>query len=125
MNLMEGGATCACPAQAVPVLPKNINQADPNVLHIGPASLEATQRVVRKSEHFCGEQLFSKSVVGKCPRFTHNGDKTDSCTNAPRDKKTRIGRNPKTGEDIEISARRVVTFKGSPVLKAKMNDTAP
>jgi integration host factor subunit alpha len=43
----------------------------------------------------------------------------------PRDKKTRIGRNPKTGEAIEISARRVVTFKASPVLKAKMNELAP
>jgi len=43
----------------------------------------------------------------------------------PRDKKTRIGRNPKTGEAIEISARRVVTFKASPVLKAKMNESAP
>ena len=42
----------------------------------------------------------------------------------PRDKKTRIGRNPKTGEAIEISARRVVTFKASPVLKAKMNENA-
>ena len=39
----------------------------------------------------------------------------------PRDKKTRTGRNPKTGEAIKISARRVVTFKASPVLKAKMN----
>ncbi len=42
----------------------------------------------------------------------------------PRDKKTRIGRNPKTGEAIEISARRVVTFKASPVLKTKMNEQA-
>ena len=43
----------------------------------------------------------------------------------PRDKKTRIGRNPKTGEAIEISARRVVTFKASPVLKKKMNENPP
>jgi integration host factor subunit alpha len=43
----------------------------------------------------------------------------------PRDKKTRIGRNPKTGEAIEISARRVVTFKASPVLKARMNEKEP
>ncbi|MEC8226358.1 MAG: integration host factor subunit alpha, partial [Pseudomonadota bacterium] len=28
-----------------------------------------------------------------------------------RDKKERPGRNPKTGEDIPISARRVVTFR--------------
>ncbi len=39
----------------------------------------------------------------------------------PKDKKARQGRNPKTGESIEISARRVVTFKASPVLKEKMN----
>ena len=40
----------------------------------------------------------------------------------PRDKKSRIGRNPKTGKAIEISARRVITFKPSPVLKQKMNE---
>ena len=40
----------------------------------------------------------------------------------PRDKKTRMGRNPKTGEPMEISSRRVVTFKASPVLKDKMNE---
>jgi integration host factor subunit alpha len=43
----------------------------------------------------------------------------------PRDKKIRIGRNPKTGEAIEISARRVVTFKASPVLKSRMNESSP
>lgn len=31
-----------------------------------------------------------------------------------RDKKTRPGRNPKTGEDAMISARRVVVFKAGP-----------
>ena len=36
----------------------------------------------------------------------------------PRDKKTRIGRNPKTGEEIPITARRVVTFHASQKLKA-------
>ena len=34
-----------------------------------------------------------------------------------RDKPTRIGRNPQTGESMEISARRVLTFKPSQVLK--------
>lgn len=34
-----------------------------------------------------------------------------------RDKPARPGRNPKTGEDIPISARRVVTFKASQKLK--------
>ena len=34
-----------------------------------------------------------------------------------RDKASRIGRNPQTGEAMEISARRVLTFKPSQVLK--------
>ncbi|ABK43819.1 integration host factor, alpha subunit [Magnetococcus marinus MC-1] len=38
-----------------------------------------------------------------------------------RDKKPRQGRNPKTGEDVEISARRVVTFKASQILLDRVN----
>lgn len=34
-----------------------------------------------------------------------------------RDKATRVGRNPQTGEAMPISARRVLTFKPSQVLK--------
>ena len=34
-----------------------------------------------------------------------------------RDKSNRIGRNPQTGDAMEISARRVLTFKPSQVLK--------
>ena len=38
-----------------------------------------------------------------------------------REKKKRTGRNPQTGERIEISARRVLTFKASQVLKKDIN----
>ena len=34
-----------------------------------------------------------------------------------RDKSSRPGRNPRTGEDVEIQARRVVTFKSGQKLK--------
>ena len=37
-----------------------------------------------------------------------------------RDKGERPGRNPKTGEDIPISARRVVTFRPGQKLKARV-----
>ena len=37
-----------------------------------------------------------------------------------RDKGERLGRNPKTGEPAPISARRVVVFKPSAVLKRRM-----
>jgi len=37
-----------------------------------------------------------------------------------KDKNSRPGRNPKTGEEIPISARRVVTFKSGQKLKAQV-----
>jgi integration host factor subunit alpha len=39
-----------------------------------------------------------------------------------RDKNSRTGRNPQTGEEITITARRVLTFKPSQVLKNSLND---
>jgi len=38
-----------------------------------------------------------------------------------RSKNVRRGRNPQTGEEIKISARSVLTFKASPVLKKALN----
>jgi integration host factor subunit alpha len=38
-----------------------------------------------------------------------------------REKKARVGRNPQTGKEIEISARRVLTFRPSQVLKNALN----
>ncbi len=37
-----------------------------------------------------------------------------------RSKNSRIGRNPKTGEEKEITARKVVTFKASRVLRKSL-----
>ena len=41
-----------------------------------------------------------------------------------RDKKTRPGRNPKTGEEVAISARRVVTFRATQKLKSLIIDSS-
>lgn len=41
-----------------------------------------------------------------------------------RSKRPRVGRNPKTGAEYPISARRVLTFKPSPRLVAAINDEA-
>ena len=38
-----------------------------------------------------------------------------------RDKRPRRGRNPQTGEDLILEARRVVTFKPSGILRDKIN----
>ncbi|MEJ2481339.1 MAG: integration host factor subunit alpha [Acidihalobacter sp.] len=37
-----------------------------------------------------------------------------------RDKNARPGRNPKTGEEVLIAARRVVTFNTGPTLRARL-----
>ena len=39
-----------------------------------------------------------------------------------RSKQQRVGRNPKTGDKITITSRRVLTFKPSQVLKSSLND---
>lgn len=38
-----------------------------------------------------------------------------------REKNARKGRNPKTGEEIMVTARKVVTFKPSTILREKVN----
>lgn len=38
-----------------------------------------------------------------------------------KEKSTRKGRNPQTGDEIEISSRRILTFKPSQVLKTAIN----
>ena len=38
-----------------------------------------------------------------------------------RDKGRRIGRNPKTGEEVPIEPRRVLSFRASQVLKDRIN----
>ncbi|MBC8950504.1 MULTISPECIES: integration host factor subunit alpha [Xenorhabdus] len=42
-----------------------------------------------------------------------------------RDKNQRPGRNPKTGEDIPITARRVVTFRPGQKLKNRVEKALP
>ena len=54
-------------------------------------------------------QRGDKIVISKFGKFTI------------RNKRTRRGRNPQTGEAVEISARRILTFKPSVVLRSSLN----
>jgi Bacterial nucleoid DNA-binding protein len=38
-----------------------------------------------------------------------------------KDKKSRRGRNPQTGNELTLEARRVVTFKSSGILRSRIN----
>ncbi len=46
-------------------------------------------------------------------------------TFAVRQKGQRVGRNPKTGVEVPILPRRVLSFRPSQVLKARINGRAP
>ena len=64
------------------------------------------------------------SVFGEILKSLINGDdvKISSFgTFVVRQKKERIGRNPKTGIEAPIIARKVVTFKPSQIMKDKIN----
>jgi integration host factor subunit alpha len=40
-----------------------------------------------------------------------------------RDKGQRVGRNPKTGQEVHITPRRVLVFRASNIMKQRINDT--
>ena len=63
-------------------------------------------------------------VFGTLKDVLHKGDKVKISgfgNFVVREKNERVGRNPQTGEQIKISARRVLTFRPSQVLKAMLN----
>ncbi len=61
------------------------------------------------------EQISSTLARGESVKISSFG------TFSVRDKAQRIGRNPKTGEQVPILPRRVLVFRASYVLKNRMN----
>ena len=61
------------------------------------------------------EEISSALVRGEAVKLSSFG------SFSVRDKGQRIGRNPKTGEEVPILARRVLVFRASHVLKDKIN----
>lgn len=77
---------------------------------IGLSRAESSQLVESIIEHVIGALLRGESV--KLAGFG---------TFSLRDKSERIGRNPKTGEEVPITPRRVLVFKPSVVLKDRVD----
>ena len=61
-------------------------------------------------------ELIKKSLESGDDILVSGFGKFSVKTKAPR-----RGRNPSTGEDLTLNARRVVMFRGSPVLRDKIN----
>ena len=76
--------------------------------------LGLNKRESRKLVDSYFEELTASLAVGENVRLSGFGNFY------LRDKTPRPGRNPKTGEEIPITARRVVTFKAGHKLKARV-----
>lgn len=62
------------------------------------------------------EEVASAAVLGQNVKLSSFG------TFVVRHKDERIGRNPKTGEEVPITPRRVMVFKPSNILKERVNE---
>ena len=82
--------------------------------------LELSDAVVREvglSRHESMQLVDVSSALADGENVKISSFGTFSC----KQKKERIGRNPKTGIEAPITARKVVTFKPSQIMKEKIN----
>jgi len=80
---------------------------------VGLSRNESSQMVEDMLEEICGTLAKGESV--KLSSFG---------TFQVRQKSQRVGRNPKTGDEVPIAPRRVLVFRPSHVLKAQINGIA-
>ena len=78
--------------------------------HVGLSKYESAQMLETVLEHISNALIDGKSV--KLSSFG---------TFIPRQKRERIGRNPKTGVSATIDARRVISFKAPKLMKERIN----
>ena len=84
---------------------------------------EAVKRKMGFSRHSCGKIVdeFFECIKHSLLRKQENVKIVQFGAFKLRQKSPRIGRNPRTGETMEISERSVVTFKPSKILRAEIN----
>ena len=80
---------------------------------VGPSRNESAQLVESVLQH-----ISDALVAGETVKISSFG------TFSVRDKGPRIGRNPKTGEEVPISPRRVISFRPSHIMKQRVAGAA-
>ena len=84
--------------------------------------VEALNQEVGLSRNECAELLEDVlRAISDCIAEGSTVKITNFGSFSVRHKRTRMGRNPKTGEEVPISARRVVVFKPAQKLKHRVN----
>jgi len=82
---------------------------------------EAVYREVGLSRNECADLV--ETVLNHISNTLIKGEQVKISafgTFSTRDKKQRVGRNPKTGTEIPITSRRVISFKASQIMKEKV-----
>jgi integration host factor subunit alpha len=82
---------------------------------------EAVYREVGLSRNECADLV--ETVLNHMSNALIKGEQVKISafgTFSTRDKKQRVGRNPKTGTEIPITSRRVISFKASQIMKEKV-----
>ena len=77
---------------------------------VGLSRYESSQLVESVLDHISGALV--RDEIVKISSFG---------TFSTRNKRPRVGRNPKTGTEAEISSRRVITFRPSQLMKDRVN----
>ena len=66
-------------------------------------------------------RTYVDAIVRIVPEWLTKHTNADGSVFLLRDKRGRVGRNPKTGVEVPIDARRVLVFKPSQVLKERVD----
>jgi integration host factor subunit alpha len=97
----------------------------PNVKTITRADLtDAVVREVGLPRNESAELV--EMIINEIIRALENGESVKISSFGSfgvRNKKERVGRNPKTGETVPISSRRVIAFRASNVIKHQINQS--
>ena len=115
--LLPVEAIMAMPGSSKAVLPRKVTAGKTLIesLHAKNPQIFPTKASARRALNAVGTVIFDALAGGKGVRWTGLG------SFKVRERKPRLGRNPRTGEKLQIPARRVVTFSPGKALKERLN----
>jgi DNA-binding protein HU-beta len=107
----------AMPGGGKEVLPGKVTAGKTLIdsLHTKNPELFTTKASARRALNAVGKVIFDALSGGEAVRWSGLG------SFKVRQRKRRLGRNPRTGEKLQIPARKVVTFSPAKALKERLN----
>ena len=115
--LLPVEAIMAVPGREKGVLPRKATAGKTLIesLHTKNPKIFTTKASAKRALNAVGRVIFDALAGGKGVRWSGLG------SFKVRERKPRLGRNPRTGENIQIPARRAVTFSPAKALKERLN----